>query len=315
LGLLWGIGLGNSLTLVALAPIVAPALWRARTRRWVGWVALAIGLGCYLLIPMRAQTLPPINWGDARTMPDFLWLVSGALYRGYALAATPGLIVGRVIALPRVWLEQAGWIGALWVVWAARSRRVRIGSAAWSMLAYLLFAISYDTADSDLYLIPVWLLLAGYSGIGLAHVLEAQVDRRRRWLAAGLALSAPLLLLAGGWAAHDLHADRAVSDFAEEVFDSLPPEAILITHADAHTFSLWYYREVQRRRADVAIVDARLIEYDWYTPMLNAQGASPVLFEPRTSNNLLQRLAAANPARPVCDLEPEANSLTCPQSR
>ncbi len=304
LGLMWGLSLGNLLTMAALAPIVLPALWSGVKGRWAGFVALAAGLCIYLVIPIRAQAQPPINWGDARSVENFVWLISGGLYRGYVLSAPLGSVVQRLLSLPRLWFEQVGWVGALWISTglAGRADSKRVASAILATVLYGTFAVTYDTADSDLYLIPVWVLSAGFLGVGLAFTLGAQVSRIRRGAVGAVASLAVIAMLIGGWSGHDLSRDHSASAFAEEILSSLPPNAILLTRADAHTFTLWYDRLVHGWRQDVSIVDARLAGYAWYEPMLTAQGAAPLLPEDRNEFGLADRLAAANPSRPVCDL-------------
>jgi hypothetical protein len=271
-------------------------------------VALAIGLGVYALIPIRANVQPAINWGDARSLPNLAWLVGGGLYRGYLFGAPVGLIAQRALSLPRLWLEQMGWLGVAWIVWGATLRRDlrRAAPAAVSILLYVTFAVGYNTADSDLYLIPVWVLSAGYLGMDLFEALTAHTVFGRGWRAAlGIAaVAAVVAMLIGGWTDHDLSSDHAASDFADDVLSSAPAGAILITHTDAHTFTLWYYRLVEGRREDVSIVDARLAGYAWYESMLQAQGAAPSLPDDRSTSGLSDRLAAANPTRPMCEVIP-----------
>lgn len=304
LGLLWGSGLGNSTTLLALAPIALPALWRDEHGRGRGFATLALGLCVYVLIPLRAATNPPISWGNARTLENFLWLASGSMYRGYALAAPLDVVLQRLIGLPRVWLEQMGWVGVAWIGYemVARAELKRVLSPAIAVALYAAFAITYNTTDSDLYLIPIWVLSAGYLGTGLAHGLDAASSRARRAPLCVLAAATVAAMLIGNWRTHDLSADRRASDFAEAMLRTAPADSILLAYSDAHTFSLWYYRLAVGRRPDVAIIDARMVDYPWYTPMLNAQGAAPVLPEDRTSAGLADRLALANPGRTVCQV-------------
>jgi hypothetical protein len=306
LGFTWGLGLGNLPTIAALAPIALPALWLGAKGRWIGFAALAAGLCVYALIPMRAAAQPVINWGDARSAADMVWLVSGGLYRGYVLAAPLDTVVQRLLGLPRLWLQQMGWVGGVWVALgiAASLDSRRAAPVAVATFLYGAFAITYNTADSDLYLIPVWVLSAGYLGVGLATALESQASHMRRAMVGAVASLAVVAMIAGGWPKHDLSRDYSASAFAEDILSSLSPDAILLTHADAHTFTLWYYRLVRGWRKDVSIVDARLAGYAWYEPMLNAQGAAPRLPADRNEDGLVDRLAAANPARPVCELIP-----------
>ena len=305
LGLTWGLSLTHSPTNLALAPIVLPALWRDRHTRRAGFGALGAGLCAYLLIPIRAAASPPINWGDARTLPDFLWLISGGLYRGYALSAPVDLVIQRLLGLPREWFEQLGWIGAVWLGFGfARARSFKAMAPAFlSAALFAAFAVTYDTADSDLYLIPVWILSAGYLGAGLAGLLARRLDRLRQVALVALAACGVIAMMIGGWSGHDLSRDYQAEAWAGGTLAALPPGAILVTHADAHTFTLWYYRVAEARRRDVSIVDSRLLGYAWYVPMLRAQGSAPNLPADRTESNVSASIAAVNPTRPVCDLE------------
>jgi hypothetical protein len=40
---------------------------------------MAVGLLVYLILPLRAASHPPVNWGNPATAGGFLWLVSGRL--------------------------------------------------------------------------------------------------------------------------------------------------------------------------------------------------------------------------------------------
>jgi hypothetical protein len=304
LGLAWGLGLGNSPTLAAMAPIALPALWLGARGRRIGFAALVAGLCVYVLVPIRASLQPPINWGNVSSVEQFVWLASGGLYRGYALAAPLDLVLTRLLALPRLWLEQLGWLGALWATLglAARARRKLLVPALLTSALYAGFAVTYNTSDSDSYLIPVWVLSAGYLGIGLAHALERWASRAARALVGFVACLTIVGMLVGGWSAQDLSRDRVAAGFAETTLSALPPDAILVTHVDAYTFTLWYYRLVSGWRQDVSIVDERLAGYAWYAPMLQAQGAAPAMPVEGGNAALVDRLQAANPNRPLCEI-------------
>jgi len=213
-------------------------------------------------------------------------------------------VLQRLIDLPRLWLEQMGWLGAVWIGYEliARAELKRLLSPAMTIALYAAFAATYNTIDSDLYLIPVWALSAGYLGVGLAHGLDARPGGIGRALMGVLAAATVAAMLAGGWQAHDLSADRRAPDFASAMLRAAPAGSILLAHSDAHTFSLWYYRLVAGWRPDVAIIDARMADYPWYGPMLDAQGAAPVLPQDRASVGLADRLALVNPGRAVCQV-------------
>jgi hypothetical protein len=47
----------------------------------------------------------------------------------------------------------------------------------------------------------------------------------------------------------------------------MPPDAVLVSERDETTFGLWY-RQAIGERADVAIIDSRLLPYPWYRTQL-----------------------------------------------
>ena len=158
---LWGLGLGNLLTLAALAPVML-IVWR----RWAVSnqhsavsnlrlaIAFLLGLSTYWLIPIRAATHPPVNWGNAVNVPNFIAQVTAEIYRGYVFAVPLDHYPQRLIAFAQLLVAQFGWPGVL--VGAIGLQRALISpNKAWRRLAlpiglYALFALSYNTIDSDL---------------------------------------------------------------------------------------------------------------------------------------------------------------------
>ncbi len=329
---LWGLGLTNQLTLLALAPFFFIALRRslvtARHSSVIRYSSLIthyalpcfIGLTPYLLLLSRAAAQPPINWLGDVTPANFWSLITADLYRGYAFTLPPIEYLTRLIALAQLLVTQFGWIGlgliGLGLYRAGQRARAPLISSA----LYAIFALGYNTADSQLYLIPVWL----FSVLAIAAGAQAITQYALRFTRHSSLVTLVLIALIPGWsvltnfAAQDLHADYAAEQFAQRVLTAAPANALLITHIDAHTFTLWYYRLVEKRRSDVTVIDARLAAYPWYDPMLRAQDArraqdnplNNVEFDPETT--WLDRLRAANPARLVCDLDPGTARLNCP---
>ncbi len=191
---LWGVAFGNSVTVAALAPLLIVAWWRARTstsaRRvtWLPLLAFAIGLSVYLLIPLRAAAQPFVNWGDATTPDRFFALISAELYRGYALSTAPQEFLTRIVAFAQLLVMQYGWLGvalgAIGLYHALISSNRNWRWLALTIALYLLFALSYNTPDSALYLIPVWMFGAWAIARGMLsdHLCwnkQSQCKRRR----------------------------------------------------------------------------------------------------------------------------------------
>jgi hypothetical protein len=63
---------------------------------------------------------------------------------------------------------------------------------------------------------------------------------------------------------HNRAYDYIASDFAGNVLQTCPPNAILFTNGDNDTFPLWYKQQVEKVRTDVTIVNFSLANTDWY---------------------------------------------------
>jgi hypothetical protein len=267
LGLLSGLALGNHLTILALAPMVAVVLLQERGRRraLVTFVlALAAGLLVTLYLPLAASTSPPVNWGDPQTLDGFLWLVSGQLYRPFVFAAGWPDVLARLQAwVGLVWQNFLPWGVALalagLLLLAERRRTLAVATLA-SLALGLIWSLAYDTTDSYLALLPGWVLIAIWIGVGLQAAAH-------RWAGAGAWGSALILALCGAlilvplvryWPAQDLSQDRQAEDFMAAVLATAEPAALVVTAGDRATFSLWYGRYGLGRRPDLAPVSRDL---------------------------------------------------------
>lgn len=304
--------------------------------------AFVIGLNIYWLVAIRAATHPQVNWGNAITYDNFLNLITAQLYRGYAFALPLSDYPNRLIAIGQLIVAQFGWIGvllgAIGVFQALNSRNNNWRWLIGPIVLYAVFAFTYTTIDADLYLIPVWLFAAWAIARGSLEMLR-YIDRKRKAndepLVVGrdvpeakaerdsslvstiitrhaslitcaiILVTTSIFNLATNFSTFDLSHDDAASKFIQEVTTLLPRNAIVLTATDAHTFTLWYYRAIEHHRPDITVIDARLSEYqDWYNPMVIDQGSAPnfVAFDP--AQTWPQRLAAANPDRPLCEISP-----------
>jgi hypothetical protein len=179
--------------------------------------------------------------------------------------------------------------------------------------------LTYNTIDSILYLIPVWLFAVWPIAYGLWFVADGLSSRVRftPHPAAIIFLCAlvlgPILNIVANHAAMNLQDDDTAEQFARAVLTQTPPTAILITQEDAQTFTLWYYRFLEGQRPDIAIVDARMAGYPWYGPMLAAQGHALNLPEYDPADTWRERFANLNPGRRICEID-QGSSVRCAES-
>jgi hypothetical protein len=284
LGLLLGLGTGLHLTIVLMIPGLVVLLWPRlypRPRALLsGLAGLALGLGVYAYLPLVALLRPPsevspVYWGNPRTWSGFWWTVSGAPYRGYLLGLPLRYLPQRLTAWLGLWRQQYTLPGVLLALvgladlWQ-RDRRRTIGHLF--IVAYSLLAITYDTVDSYVYLLPAYLVAALWLAAGsCALARHVRPWLSRRWttaLVVALLLILPLWGVASRFAHQDLSADQQARIWVEETLATLPQGALLISGEDAHTFTMDYIQWVEGRRLDLCVIDGELLQYSWYVEQL-----------------------------------------------
>jgi hypothetical protein len=287
LAFFYGLSLGNHLSMLLLLPVGLFLVLRGEYRRFLKYKTLItayafflLGLSVYLYLPLRAAQHPPINWGDPHTGSGFAWLVSARLYRQFVFALPWKYIPARVSAWSALLIQQFGWWGlfleliGLWFWW--NEDRIFCVLLAIFVLISSIYAIGYNTTDSYIYLIPSFLVMALWLGKGVHCVLIAfrellgRIARTARSSSTFFLLSScvflllPLFSLVNNYGALNLNLDQTASDYGAGVLRTLSTNAIVITDTDPHTFALWYFHYGEGVRADVAVLNATLLQYDWY---------------------------------------------------
>lgn len=270
LGLVWSIALGFHLTALFLLPL---ALWGVRRERaqWLAFTAGAALASLQWLYPIWRAGRGAITWGDPTTLAGWWWLVSGALYHEYVFAVPLDAWLGRAAFFANTLLVGLGpllgacaLVGWWYIARANRSKALVYGA---TMLAYIIFAIGYNSVDSISLTIPAVMIFCVGISTGVTWLLEtlrAWWGERAQvlgWI--GLLVQVALVLVLN-WHAVSLTNDRAAIRFGEQVLNQLPPAAVVVTQDDRATFTLWYFRYVLGQRADVRIVDRDLLAFEWY---------------------------------------------------
>ena len=183
-GLLLGLGLGNHLTLLAVAVPLLVWLgvsigWRNVGSAWsVG--ALALGLGIYVYLPISAGRNPPVNWGDADTLGGIAWMLTGRAYQDYLFGAPLKSIPGQIVDLIALVFTQLNPLGiflgliALAPLWARD--RWFLAMSLLSIVALGGYSLSFFTVDSEVITIPAFMLFSLWAGVGFQWVALALSD-------------------------------------------------------------------------------------------------------------------------------------------
>lgn len=321
LGLTFGLAMGNHISIILLSPLLlisipftkpagarknAPMLTDLLDFPSLGcrFAGLAVGLSAYLILPLRALSHPPVNWGSPDNPGGFWWLVSGKLYQDHYFGSTSSALWERAQSVAALLLEQFGIPGLIFglmglVVFYKHSRLYK--TTIWTVFVFSIFAVGYGSHDSFLYLIPVHLCYAIWLGLGFAGMINPVAQRfSGMGKVIGLFVILYLFILAGyHWPKVDASDDLRAEQFGQDVLAQAPPQAILFAKTDRAVFTMWYFHFALNNRPDLVVVATDLLSYKWYQDTL--RNTYPDLIMPAHAP-FPQVVIESNPGRSVCFL-------------
>lgn len=309
-GVLCGCLAANHLPMIALAAVPAAWLWgqRAPFSRHIatGAAGLATIAALYALLPLWASggSGPRLDWGAPSTPAALLAHVRGGEYAQFKLLQ---LVPGQPLTFPQ-WiafagmrlqefadvlpLGHAGFPRTLALVGAAfaalrlwRDFPLPVLAAGAAFLAQFGFVFLYAIPDAQDYflgallpLVPLALGLA-LAQRGVAHPAPAAVA----------VIAACSIGAFEGQRAREL-STRA---WLEATLAALPENAVVITHWDADTYSLWYAQLAEGRRRDVLVYGANFSRFPWFARTFEGHAlAGAVAFREGRPGTLHQHVEA-----------------------
>jgi hypothetical protein len=286
LGGLLGLGIAHHATIGLLVPGVVYWLWSSEEQplgRPAFWLWAVLGTVPGVLLYGRSLLVPPlapVNWGGDGSLGDLWWLVSGAAYRRYLFAVPLAQLLSKVGLWALTITSQFTPLGlALCLAglhrWDRLAGRLRTLALLW-VLPLSVYAITYHTADSEIYLLPVVWLMAVWLPFGLRELVE-WVNARwpgHAWERSvlGGCLVGLLLLGAIRLPALSLRQDDTARNFVADAVRVVEPGSLLFSSADAETFALWYGAwgsgELLEAAPGTALVNVALLQFGWYQALL-----------------------------------------------
>ena len=276
LGFIWGITFGIHLNSIFLLPVIIWGLSKhiEKKKSLHLWVGLLTGFSMaflqWLYIVLRAGR-GAVTWGNPTNMDGWLWHLSGQIYRGYVFSFPLESWLSRLNYLAATLLTGLGPIAVFLglVGWMYLVRRYSGFALALGItsITYVVFAIGYNTTDSDNYTIPALIIFCVAIGCGVIYSIN---DLRLRFGTHSLIIGWIIIFFMLGlgvlthWSKMSLRSDHDAIIFGEKIMQAAPASAVLLTDEDRATFSLWYFRYVLGIRSDTIIMDKGLLEYDWY---------------------------------------------------
>jgi len=350
-GLLFGLALGNQLTVIFLLPVwllvdtvyfeqIRAYILSLRTSRWrrvkqsqssliriintaVNWPSFArrfgwllLGLGVYIVIPIRARSVSPVKWGNPVDLEGLWWLVSGQAYQDRLFTLAPEFVWTRIRNWADMLQTQFGLLGLILGFYGLLYGKPRLKRfywiTVWTFLAYSIFAVGYNSSDSYVLLIPAYLAFALWIGIGTASILEYMAGQAwRNILIPITGLGLLLMIGVNAWENYpdvDASQDSRAIEFAAHVLESAPQDAMLFAYAGEDIFTLGYYMYALDHRPDLVVFMSGALVESWYREVLRETYPDLRIPDDDCYDCLKSTLIAVNP-RPACEVVFDAEEI------
>ncbi|MBI4678059.1 MAG: DUF2723 domain-containing protein [Elusimicrobia bacterium] len=273
MGLAAGLGLANHHTLLLALPALGWPAIRRRVpfgRRWRGAAVaaafLAMGMACYLYLPVRSAANPPLDWGHPTNLERFMRVLLRKDYGSFALTIEGAAPVSRWSQASRYARFTAGELGP------AGCGLALIGLAAWPRLGLSLplgvpvllaglmgpgfLALGNPPFDPQTSYALERFYLASWLGVAflIAAGLES-ITSLSAWAGRALIL-VPVLSACSGFQDWSARWDLTAYDYGRNILKTLPRNAALFMDGGDDTFySLAYLTQAQAMRPDLELHD------------------------------------------------------------
>lgn len=270
---LYGLGLGNHLSLVLLAPGMLYLVLNVPSQPWRNPRLLALAALCgllgasiYFYLPLRYLADPSFNYArdywdvNLATWDGFWWMVTGRMFRSLFFAIPPESWSAELLLyVHRLWSNFIGLgfvIGLLGLIVDFRRRPAVHTALALMFLGHLAFYVPYGAADKDTMFLPTFLIWGLWVGLGF-NVLREQIERRAE-NGHGFLPALLLLLVTSSLALNWRLADQSQNWQARQrgtaIFETVEDHAFYLgTWADVPI--LEYLQQVEQQRRDVTAVN------------------------------------------------------------
>jgi hypothetical protein len=295
----FGLAMGvHHVTVGLTLPAIAVVVYRTEglkffaSRRLLYSALISIGalILVYSYLPWSASRSPAMNWGNARSLQEIWWHITGRQYRVF-FTFSPAAMGPQFVEFCRMalrefgfpWLPLTLFLAAAGLAGAYKRDRTAFWFLLLIVLADLAYSLSYEIAeDKDAYYLPAFISIAIAAGLGIHWLIQLASSKRSRVWTPSVAVATTIVLtsataFAANWPFNNRRHDFIADDYVENLFSTIAPNGLLLTQEWQVASPMWYLQEVERRRPDVKAIDINLLRRSWYFDYL--KHAHPDLME------------------------------------
>src|SRR4029078_316307 len=232
-----------ALTLPAIAVIVyrTEGLKFFTSRRLLYSALISFGalILVYSYLPWAASRSPAMNWGNARSLQEIWWHITGRQYRVFFSFSSstmgPQFVEFCRMALREFgfpWLPLTLFLGVAGFASAFKRDRTAFWFLLLIVLADLAYSLSYEIAeDKDAYYLPAFISIAITAGLGIRWLIQLAASRASpRWSPYGALVTAIVLTsptaFAANWPFNNRRHYFIADDFVENLFTTIAPSGL-----------------------------------------------------------------------------------------
>jgi len=228
-------------------------------------VPFILGLSVYLYLLLRADN-SVISWGNPQNWENFYRHISGKQFSVWMFSSTGNAekqLSYFINNYPKEFIYVPLILAILGLIEIFKDKKRLFNYTILLFIFTVLYAINYDIYDIDSYFLLAYIVSVIWTAFGILFILKKFKKTSINLGVASLLLC--LLPLYANYEKTDESANYFVQDFTYNVFESAPPNSIIMsTQWDFWVSASLYYQFVKDVRPDLIIIDKELLRKSWY---------------------------------------------------
>ena len=279
-----GLSFTNHMTTILLVPGVLYLYFSARGIGKESWRALGrmvpvflLGLSVYLYLPLRASSVPLLNWGNPASLERLSWHLSGKQYRVWIFSSSDAAwrqLSGFVAGLPSEFALIGLVLAALGLFGLWRASRHLAYGLGLLFVVCVAYAINYDIHDIDSYFLLAYCCVGLWAGVGLMMIGSwgMRVSGWKGWIVGTLLVAFGGIPLALHYRTVDQSGNYLVEDYTRNLLRTVKPGGVVFSYQWDYWVSASYtFQYVRGERTDVTVIDKELLRRSWYLTELGVR--------------------------------------------